>query len=477
MSPGPGPLRPPFPILVFVAAWLAGCVDLARPGAESAMNADAPVQQPALDGPPSDRGAEPQPPDNRAVDDGAPTPPEDAAPDPVIDAGAIEGPGTPATTDAAEAGAPVVVDAPVDTPSPIETAPPVDLPPPPVDTRPAGLGIGIACTSNDACINGRCVDGVCCATSCADACQACNLAGHLGTCTAEPANTVCGPATCSGGVAQAESRCNGSAQCVPATASTTTCAPYACAQSTCGSACTGNADCAAPYTCSNNACTSPGLLLHWTFDEDSGNTVQDSSGNGRTGTGVGNGSARPQPSTSVAPLKFPNPRSRDFVGSSDEGIVATPIPAQFKTGANPEMTMSAWFRATSVDIEGSDVVALGTDFGLRIKSDEVEFIKRKSTSSGQVFGVASGNASVLDGAWHHIAGTNGATGQRVYLDGVDLGSASNNLAPIYNGPDEIGAGHQPGSDAHECTGQVDDVRIYGRVLSFPEIVNLARGNR
>ena len=42
---------------------------------------------------------------------------------------------------------------------------------------------------------------------------------------------------------------------------------------------------------------------------------------------------------------------------------------------------------------------------------------------------------------------------------------------------QVGAGHEPGNDFHQYTGQVDDVRIYNRVLTSAEIRNLARGNR
>src|SRR5215471_2913051 len=46
---------------------------------------------------------------------------------------------------------------------------------------------GLSCGSNSQCASGFCIDGLCCDTACgngaANDCQACNLAGHLGTCT------------------------------------------------------------------------------------------------------------------------------------------------------------------------------------------------------------------------------------------------------------------------------------------------------
>lgn len=42
---------------------------------------------------------------------------------------------------------------------------------------------GATCSDGSVCSTGNCVDGVCCDTACDGTCQACNLAGHVGTCT------------------------------------------------------------------------------------------------------------------------------------------------------------------------------------------------------------------------------------------------------------------------------------------------------
>ena len=49
---------------------------------------------------------------------------------------------------------------------------------------------GSACVRNAQCDSNACVDGVCCNRSCNDACEACNQAGHVGTCTPLPSMTV-----------------------------------------------------------------------------------------------------------------------------------------------------------------------------------------------------------------------------------------------------------------------------------------------
>ena len=53
----------------------------------------------------------------------------------------------------------------------------------------AVLANGYACTSAPECKSGACVDGVCCESACDGACQACNVPGTEGSCTAAPAGT------------------------------------------------------------------------------------------------------------------------------------------------------------------------------------------------------------------------------------------------------------------------------------------------
>jgi RHS repeat-associated protein len=50
---------------------------------------------------------------------------------------------------------------------------------------------GLGCTSNNQCPTGFCASGVCCNSACDGGCGACNLAGNLGTCSAQPSGTSC----------------------------------------------------------------------------------------------------------------------------------------------------------------------------------------------------------------------------------------------------------------------------------------------
>jgi MYXO-CTERM domain-containing protein len=121
---------------------------------------------------------------------------------------------------------------------------------------------------------------VCCNTSCAGQCQACNLANQVGTCSfvvGEPvaprppcagvppcqgacaggsdvcaypgAGVSCAPASCTGDVATPAASCDGTGQCAGVT--TTPCNPYACDATTgaCKVACVSDTDCSQGSVC------------------------------------------------------------------------------------------------------------------------------------------------------------------------------------------------------------------------------------
>jgi hypothetical protein len=146
---------------------------------------------------------------------------------------------------------------------------------------------GIACTSNGQCATGICVDSVCCSTVCSGTCQACNLAGQVGTCSnipagTDPANecadqgaascgtigycngsgscayypvgTVAVAASCSAGIYTPTSTCSGSGSVVSG-GSNVYCPPYTCnGNSACNSTCAGDFDCVSSYYCYSNSC-------------------------------------------------------------------------------------------------------------------------------------------------------------------------------------------------------------------------------
>jgi outer membrane protein OmpA-like peptidoglycan-associated protein len=153
------------------------------------------------------------------------------------------------------------------------------------------LANGATCSGANQCASGRCVDGVCCDAACDGKCEACDVAGHAGTCTAVngaphgglrgtcPGDgtvcssacdgadrtacsfpgtaTVCRSPTCSAGVATPAATCDGAGTCA-ATPTPVACGPYACSGTSCAAGCTSSADCSGGRVCESGACVAAG---------------------------------------------------------------------------------------------------------------------------------------------------------------------------------------------------------------------------
>lgn len=170
-------------------------------------------------------------------------------------------------------------------------------------------------------------------------------------------------------------------------------------------------------------------------------------------------------SAGIGNVNFSNGRAFDFDGSS------------YLTTGQPDLndiddfTTAGWFRTNAI----SERTAI---WG---QNDVVEIC----FGSDQSFGLWNGETGVYsvidendigvdfdDGTWHHLAFTASLNEVRVYVDGVDVSSFLNEYSygAVYSSsyPFTIGARSCDG-DGVDFTGQIDDVRIYDRILSEEEI--------
>jgi len=79
----------------------------------------------------------------------------------------------------------------------------------------SGRSNGARCQTAGECASQRCVDGFCCNVACQLPCQACDVAGHAGTCWPVPNGTPYGGRASCGGVGSCSGYCDGlsSGQC------------------------------------------------------------------------------------------------------------------------------------------------------------------------------------------------------------------------------------------------------------------------
>ncbi len=242
------------------------------------------------------------------------------------------------------------------------------------------------------------------------------------------------------------------------------------------------------FVLSNTAeAADPDLLLWWKFDEGSGSTAFDSSGNGRDGTLVG-------PPTWVS--SQPGFGSAlDFGGDGDHVIDADAAGYMNDLSA---LSVCLWIK--------SDVV--GTDSGFIIFEDPSSGQDKKNIrydadgGDGDLnlfkYGVTTGNdvreedespSDLQSTDWQHVCvtwqnGTTAATfpnGLNFYLNGVLLAPEEDDDDFVPNGVTSaydrvmVGKGCKDGGAADGWDGIVDDVQIYSRKLTQEEILAIMAG--
>ncbi len=201
---------------------------------------------------------------------------------------------------------------------------------------------------------------------------------------------------------------------------------------------------------------SAGLVAHWAFDEGSGSTAGDSSGNDYTG--MLNGSPAWVAGKVGGALRFDG--SNDYVSTS-----------QSLLNNLSEFTLACWVNA---DVYTNKVGFVGqndcTEFGFN-GSD----LRCWNTS---VNGRVTGTWTHGTGSWHHVAVTGDSSGMNLYIDGKFFAGPS--AAPGGNfgsssDPVRIGGGGIWGPSGDYFDGIIDEVYIYDHALSQTEIEALYNG--
>ncbi len=123
------------------------------------------------------------------------------------------------------------------------------------------LDNGQPCTKTSACASGFCVDGVCCDTACTGQCQACDVAGDVGTCSAVnsgPSHGARPSCTCDNGQCS-NHQCSDPHTSQSTDGGTEDCTPYVCATTGfCSTSCASVTDCVSPNVCdSTGRCVAP----------------------------------------------------------------------------------------------------------------------------------------------------------------------------------------------------------------------------
>lgn len=286
---------------------------------------------------------------------------------------------------------------------------------------------------------------------CATGQRQCNAQGTgYGTCTPTiPPNTQ--PETCDG----QDNDCDGT------TDEGCACSSFNAGNQICttGQLCSGGSFIpqAAEPTCCTGTCQTPitipqiGLIASYSFDEGTGTSIQDSSGNNNHGTITNN----PQWVSGVSGTAL------DFDGIDDY----VTIPNSAILNPTNEITITAWVKnpiSGMIISKGNQ----GDQYHLRI-------------INGLRFNINGGTGLTIPtlmtpNIWHHVAATYDATTMRLYVDGIPIGSPSPTSAMITTGTLPLLIGIRADTFGGLLNGyneMIDEVHIYDIGLSAAEIIS------
>jgi hypothetical protein len=217
---------------------------------------------------------------------------------------------------------------------------------------------------------------------------------------------------------------------------------------------------------------------YWAFNENSGSTLTDSSGNGRNGTIYGS----PMWTTGISSYGIDFDATDDYVDIGDH----TAFSATDGAGNDSPFSVSFWVNPTA---DAGDFMIIskrdeqetnGAEWWIGHGDTYLNYSIGASTNSGTRIGVLS---PALDrDVWTHVLctydGSETTAGFRIYFNGVrvddtlDSGGSYtgtiNSNAPVRIGAWRSGAGTVSG--VH--TGGLDDVRIYNKNLTSDEVSRL-----
>jgi hypothetical protein len=202
-----------------------------------------------------------------------------------------------------------------------------------------------------------------------------------------------------------------------------------------------------------------GPVAYWKFDENVGTTAHDSSGNSNTGILIN------------TPLWEPGESGSGlYLNGSSQYVTST------TAYANPVgFTLEAWFKTTTTS--GGKIIGLGTtQIGSSTSYDRQIYMLNNGTITFDLNTTdISTTASYNNGVWHHVVGTQSATGgTKLYIDGILIGADPAGTTPeSFTGYWRIGydslTGEPNPPSSFYFAGTIDDVKVYNYTRTASQI--------
>lgn len=218
------------------------------------------------------------------------------------------------------------------------------------------------------------------------------------------------------------------------------------------------------HTASSTSVVHMPLAAHWRFDQGTGTSAPDSSGNGNHATLAAGASWT---TGKVGPYAV------SLTGATNSFVTA-PVPV---VDTSRSYTVAAWVKPsnltshrTFVSMDGSSI----SPFYLQMFNGQLNFTTRGSDSPLAVATTVTGPTAVA-GSWYHVAGVVDSVARTItlYVNGVAQGSAPYLTSWKANSATTVGRAKWNGASVDFFAGAIDDVRLEGRVMSASEIAALA----
>lgn len=187
------------------------------------------------------------------------------------------------------------------------------------------------------------------------------------------------------------------------------------------------------------------LLASYNFDEGSGTTTADKSGNGKTATATG------------TPWRA---SGHTLAGAGNTVAVAAGFTVPILGSTINTWTIEFWMKTDSGLLPGALQAIL---------ADASQYYFYVDPTNGLTY---PGNSAMVVGAinaaWHHVAASCNGTTITAYLDGVSVGTAG--VQNFLGGSVKNFGNDLPMTTAGAFIGTLDDLRIYSNALTAPQIV-------
>ena len=200
-----------------------------------------------------------------------------------------------------------------------------------------------------------------------------------------------------------------------------------------------------------------GLIGWWKFDEASGASAADSSGNGITGTLVN------APSWVAGKIN----NALDFNGSTQYVTMGDVAALEGLT----DLTISAWISLDAWPAGGNVSFMSGKEDVYKV--DITDAGKVRFLTGDNWTGSILTSASALSVAtWYHIVAVKNGTTKTIYINAVSDATAGTTGGSVGSNTNAVQVGARNAAPADTFNGQIDDVRIYNRALSADDIAAL-----